>query len=253
MGLARAYSPVLHFDDINGRPLVGGKLYTYKSGTSTPATTFRDKDGHEANTNPILLNERGDCVVWLNDKKSYKFVLKDALDNTIWEADNVTIPAGEGGVAPSGDELWGHWVSGDVSGDWKIVNRGTPKNFEGVLKLKEGSINGIAIDTTLEDSLLDAGLYDYKLELAFNRWDSVDTREFASYDLEIYYGDQVLRAMTFCFRCDTTNNYNLTEWAAGVFKLENPGKIKIRVTANDNNDTYQHRLKVSHFFVHTID
>lgn len=253
MGLARAYSPVLHFDDINGRPLVGGKLYTYKSGTNTPATTFRDKDGHESNTNPILLNERGECVVWLNDKKSYKFVLKDALDNTIWESDNVTIPSGEGGVAPSGDELWGHWVSGDVSGDWKIVNRGTPKNFEGVLKLKEGSINGIAIDTTLEDSSLDAGLYDYKLELAFNRWDSVDPREFASYDLKISYGDQVLRAMTFCFRCDTSDNYNLTEWAAGVFKLENPGKIKIRVTANDNNDTYQHRLKVSHFFVHSID
>ena len=97
MGLARAYSPVLHFDDINGRPLVGGKLYTYAAGTSTPATTYRDKDGSEANTNPILLNERGECVVWLNDKRSYKFVLKDALDNTIWDADNVTIPAGEGG------------------------------------------------------------------------------------------------------------------------------------------------------------
>ena len=96
-------------------------------------------------------------------------------------------------------------------------------------------------------------MYDYKLELAFNRWDSVDTREFASYDLKIYYGDQALRSMTFCFRCDTSDNYVLTEWAAGVFKLDNPGKIKIRVTANDNNDTYQHRLKVSHFFVHTID
>lgn len=253
MSYSLIYTPVLHFDDINGRPLVGGKLYTYKAGTSTPATTFRDKDGHEVNTNPILLNERGECVVWLNDKKSYKLVLKDALDSTIWEADNVTIPSSEGGVAPSGDELWGHWVSGDVYGDWKVVNRGTPKNFEGVLKLKEGSINGLAFDTTLEDSSLDAGLYDYKLELAFNRWDSADTREFASYDLKIYYGDQTLRSMTFCFRCDTTDNYVLTEWAAGVFKLENPGKIKIRVTANDNDDTYQHRLKVSHFFVHTID
>lgn len=117
MGYSLIYTPVLHFDDINGRPLVGGKLYTYAAGTSTPATTYRNKDGSETNTNPILLNERGECVVWLNDKRSYKFVLKDALDNTIWDADNVSIPAGGG----SGPVSALTFVSGGSSGGGSVT------------------------------------------------------------------------------------------------------------------------------------
>ena len=97
MGFSLIYTPVLHYDDINGRPLVGGKLYTYKSGTNTPAPTYRNKNGTELNENPIPLNERGECVCFLDDGLKYKFVLKDALDNTIWEQDNVSIPAGGGG------------------------------------------------------------------------------------------------------------------------------------------------------------
>lgn len=97
MGYSLIYTPVLHFDDINGRPLVGGKLYTYKAGTSTPAPTYRNSTGTELNENPILLNERGECVCFLDDGLKYKFVLKDSLENTIWEQDNVSIPAGEGG------------------------------------------------------------------------------------------------------------------------------------------------------------
>lgn len=99
MGYSLIYTPVLHFDDINGRPLVGGKLYTYKAGTSTPAPTYRNSAGTELNENPIRLNERGECVCFLEDGLKYKFVLKDSLDNTIWEQDNVSIPA-SGGSGP---------------------------------------------------------------------------------------------------------------------------------------------------------
>lgn len=105
MSYSLIYTPVLHFDDINGRPLVGGKLYTYKSGTSTPAQTYRNANGTELNENPILLNERGECVCFLDDGLEYKFVLKDSLDNTIWEQDNVSIPAGGGGSAITIAEL----------------------------------------------------------------------------------------------------------------------------------------------------
>lgn len=33
-------SPKQQFTDANGAPLVGGKLYTYVTGTTTPAATY---------------------------------------------------------------------------------------------------------------------------------------------------------------------------------------------------------------------
>lgn len=82
--------PVLHFDDINGRPLVGGKLYAYEAGTNTPAPTYTNVAGTEFNTNPIVLNERGECRMYLKDGLMYKLVLKDRHDAVVWEADNLT-------------------------------------------------------------------------------------------------------------------------------------------------------------------
>lgn len=72
----------------NGAPLVGGKLYTYLAGTTTPKVTYQDADGTVPNTNPIILDARGECQVFWSG--SYKVVLKDALDNTIWTVDKVT-------------------------------------------------------------------------------------------------------------------------------------------------------------------
>lgn len=106
MGFSLIYTPVLHFDDVNGRPLVGGKLYTYRAGTSTPATTYRNKNGTELNENPIPLNERGECVCFLEEGLDYKFVLKDKLDAVIWEQDDVSVPEGDGGVVAQVQSNW---------------------------------------------------------------------------------------------------------------------------------------------------
>jgi hypothetical protein len=84
------YTPVLHFDDINGRPLVGGKLYTYNANSSTPAPTYRNKSGTLLNENPISLDERGECEVWLVDGLRYKMVLVDPIGTQVWEADDVS-------------------------------------------------------------------------------------------------------------------------------------------------------------------
>lgn len=90
MSLSRMYTPVLHFDDINGRPLVGGKLYTYEASSSIPAPTYRDKSGTLLNENPIALDERGECEVWLVDGLRYKMVLVDPIGTQVWEADDVS-------------------------------------------------------------------------------------------------------------------------------------------------------------------
>lgn len=76
----------------NGVPLVGGKLYTYAAGTTTPATTYTSSTGGTANTNPIILNAGGrtPSEIWLTAGSSYKFVLKTSADVLIGTYDNIS-------------------------------------------------------------------------------------------------------------------------------------------------------------------
>ena len=81
-------SPILQYFDDNGNPLNGGKLYTYINQTTTPKTTYSDYDLQTANTNPIILDSRGECGP-VYGFGYFKFVLKDEDDVTIWTADNI--------------------------------------------------------------------------------------------------------------------------------------------------------------------
>jgi hypothetical protein len=64
-------------------------LYTYAAGTTTPLTTYFDSTGTAANTNPIILDTRGEANVWL-DSSAYKFVLRTSNDTLIWTVDNIS-------------------------------------------------------------------------------------------------------------------------------------------------------------------
>ena len=86
-------TPVMQFFTANGAPLVGGKLYTYAAGTVTPLATYTDYNAGTANTNPVILNSRGEASIWLGTSMYY-MVLKDSTDVQIWTADNVTGSAG---------------------------------------------------------------------------------------------------------------------------------------------------------------
>lgn len=78
------------FFDSNGDPLSGGKLYVYSAGTTTEVTSYSEYTLTTANTNPIILDSRGECDLWLADG-SYKFALYDSNDTLIWTEDNITI------------------------------------------------------------------------------------------------------------------------------------------------------------------
>jgi len=80
------------FFDNNGDPLVGGKLYTYAAGTTTPQATFTSASGVTPNSNPIILNGGGrvPAEIWLTDGLQYKFVLYTSTDTLIGSWDNIT-------------------------------------------------------------------------------------------------------------------------------------------------------------------
>lgn len=80
-------APKFQAFDSNGDPLVGGKLYTFEPGTTTPKATFTTSALSVANANPVILDSRGEADVWPSG--TTKYVLKDSSDNTIWTVDNV--------------------------------------------------------------------------------------------------------------------------------------------------------------------
>lgn len=85
-------SPKMQFFDANGNPLVGGKLYTYAAGTTTPLATYTDSGAGTPNANPIILDSRGEASVWLGTSLYY-MELKTSADVLVWTADNI------GGIA----------------------------------------------------------------------------------------------------------------------------------------------------------
>lgn len=75
--------------DMLGRPMVGATLYTYQNKTTTPAPTWRDKDQTAYNTNPVVLDARGEAVIWLDPAQVYTFVLRDWFGALVWSQDDI--------------------------------------------------------------------------------------------------------------------------------------------------------------------
>jgi hypothetical protein len=83
--------PKLQFFDANGDPLVGGKLYTYAAGTTTPLASYTDSTGNVANTNPVVLDSRGEGSVWLANAQ-YKLALYTSSNVLVWTVDGLNGP-----------------------------------------------------------------------------------------------------------------------------------------------------------------
>jgi hypothetical protein len=86
--------PIQKFFANNGRPLDGGLLFTYTAGTAAKVATYKDQAG-TLNTNPIVLDYRGEANVWLDQTLTYKFTLAPAGDTDpptkpIWTVDNIS-------------------------------------------------------------------------------------------------------------------------------------------------------------------
>lgn len=82
----------------DGAPLVGGKIYTYSAGTTTPLATYTDSGAGTANTNPIILNSLGQANIWLGTG-SYKFSVYTSADVLLYTVDNISAPLDSAGLA----------------------------------------------------------------------------------------------------------------------------------------------------------
>lgn len=74
--------------DANGAPLIGGLIYTYEAGTSTPKATYTDHLLATPQTNPVVLDAEGRATIYLA-AGGYKIVVHDVNDAELYSIDNV--------------------------------------------------------------------------------------------------------------------------------------------------------------------
>lgn len=91
-------APVLRVYDNSGNLAIGGMIYTYLAGTTTPVATYTDATGNTQNTNPIILNSRGECQIWITASNAFKLVAEDAQGNLLWTSDYVNAQAYNGSL-----------------------------------------------------------------------------------------------------------------------------------------------------------
>lgn len=108
-------SPLVRTWDNSGNLAVGGAIYTYQAGTTTPITTYTDAAGASPNTNPVLLNSRGEAVIQLLPGQAYKFVAFDALGNLLWTQDNISLSASSGFITVQDFGATGNGTTDDTA------------------------------------------------------------------------------------------------------------------------------------------
>lgn len=120
------------FFDNNGDPLVGGKLFFYRAGTTTKENSYNSSAGTSANANPIILNARGEpgTEIWLDTAYLYKVVLAPSTDtdppaSPIWTEDNID-PINRVSTDTQGTNLvWGPTVTIPATGTYFEVTSGS--------------------------------------------------------------------------------------------------------------------------------
>lgn len=83
--------------DNNNEPVVGGKLFTYISGTTTKQTTYNSSviTAGNANSNPVIMDSAGRATVFLDPTLAYKFVFAPSTDtdppvSPYWTVDGIS-------------------------------------------------------------------------------------------------------------------------------------------------------------------
>ena len=73
----------------DGKPLAGGKVYSYAAGTTTNKATYTTMAGTVPNPNPVILDQNGKAKIFLGDG-SYRLRILDSDDALVDDIDQIS-------------------------------------------------------------------------------------------------------------------------------------------------------------------
>ncbi len=117
------------FIDINGDPLVGGTVTFYEPGTLVLKDTWQDDAQSILNTNPIVLDSRGQAIIY--GYGIYRQRVKDSLGNLIWDEETAA-PYSPVNPPPDAQFIYRDiFMEGQPSDGerYPIINIGTAQTF----------------------------------------------------------------------------------------------------------------------------
>lgn len=163
MAVQPFYSPKFRAFDLNGDPLIGGLLYTYAAGTSTPLATYTTRAGNIANANPVVLDANGEADVWTTPGAEYKFELRSSAGVLQWTVDNVPSPTDSGQLIELPDGSVGSpgltFVSDPDTGIYRVGTNDAALTAGGVKAFEWTSIGAtLPLPTALSSTLSVTGL-----------------------------------------------------------------------------------------------
>jgi hypothetical protein len=154
----------------------GYKLFIYLAGTTTKATTYQETTG-TANTNPVVLNSRGEVPygVYVAAGSTYKLVLAPSTDSDppvapVWTRDNlsatndttVTVDQWQAsGFTPTYVSATSFTVTGDRTSTFQVGRRVKSTNTGGTIysTITASAYSSVTTVTVVNDSgTLDSGL-----------------------------------------------------------------------------------------------
>jgi len=158
-----------------GLPLVGGKVFTYAAGTSSFKTTWSDAAQTAANTNPVILDGRGEATIFWDG--AYKVALTDSADVTIW-----TVDAVQDGTAALRTDLaasTGAALVGSIASGAGAVARTVQVKLRDTVSVKDfGAVgDGVANDTAAIQAAINTGSTVYMPQGAYLVTDRVSMQK----------------------------------------------------------------------------
>jgi len=108
--------------DTSGNPLVGGKVYSYLAGTSTPIALYQDSSGSVAHANPLILDAVGRKLAYGDN--AYKLEIRSASDAVLYTYDNIYVSR-----VTSQTSQWPDIFGGTASGSSNAYSITVPLSF----------------------------------------------------------------------------------------------------------------------------